>query len=863
MPATSNPSGKLVNVKVSPRSYAGSLLRLSLCLCLMALMTGVARAGDDKGPPPAPMPSADAPQPPAPVAPARDDRPSRFERRLFSNLLEDQKAIWTSPRQFRAKDLRWFAPLGTITGLSFAYDPQISKRFVNKGTHVKTFQSFSTAGALTFVGLGAGAYLWGVRTGDDRMRETGVLSAEAVADAMAFGTVLKYSSQRQRPGIGNGQGDFFATTSSPSLPSDHALIAWSAASVIAHEYPGWATKLGVYGLASAVSIARVAGDKHFASDVLVGSAAGWLIGRHVYKAHHEREMDVLDYGTFDSHPRKGSSAGGGDPQFHRGEQGMLPYARGSTYVPLDSWIYPALRRLAALGLIPSQFAGMAPWTRADCLRQTEEAESNLNIAESVSVEPLQNAGEAAHLIASLKKEFAEDEAGSFQDHYRSLSLESVYTRYTAIMGPPLRDSFDFGQTIVNDFGRPYGRGGNLITGFSARGQAGRFAFYFRGEYQHAAQAPPIPDGARNFIHTFDKAPLPPAVQFPETDRARINEAYLAGYFGNVDFTVGKQALWWGPSVGFGPWLYSNNAEPIYMLRFNNRRPLHLGPMQIRAEFFFGKASGRLKPARPLLQGQKVTLKVTRDLELGFSRTITFGGAGRQPLTLGSFWLSFSSLGDNPLADLPGHDPGDRRGGFDWSYRLPGLRKYGATFYGDSFTDDDPSPLGGGAPPRAAWTGGLYFAQLPRLQKFDLRLEGSTSDVVTTVPGRFVYYNTVYLDGYTNNKNLIGNWLGRQGVGFNASTTYWISPESRVQFGYRRAKQDSRFLPGGGTQDDISVQSELRVRREIAVSGLVQYERWLLPLLSVQRQSNWTTAIQVSIFPKNPLWRSRRVSHVRP
>jgi len=34
-------------------------------------------------------------------------------------------------------------------------------------------------------------------------------------------------------------------------------------------------------------------------------------------------------------------------------------------VPLDSWVYPALDRLTALGYIHSGFADMRPWTRLD------------------------------------------------------------------------------------------------------------------------------------------------------------------------------------------------------------------------------------------------------------------------------------------------------------------------------------------------------------------------------------------------------------------------------------------------------------------------------------------------------------------
>jgi membrane-associated phospholipid phosphatase len=44
--------------------------------------------------------------------------------------------------------------------------------------------------------------------------------------------------------------------------------------------------VGAYGIASAVSLSRFTGRQHYLSDVLVGSAAGYGIGRYVYRAHH-------------------------------------------------------------------------------------------------------------------------------------------------------------------------------------------------------------------------------------------------------------------------------------------------------------------------------------------------------------------------------------------------------------------------------------------------------------------------------------------------------------------------------------------------------------------------------------------------
>jgi membrane-associated phospholipid phosphatase len=47
------------------------------------------------------------------------------------------------------------------------------------------------------------------------------------------------------------------------------------------------TKITAYGLATGVSLTRVLARQHFPSDVLVGSAVGWLVGRYVFHKHHK------------------------------------------------------------------------------------------------------------------------------------------------------------------------------------------------------------------------------------------------------------------------------------------------------------------------------------------------------------------------------------------------------------------------------------------------------------------------------------------------------------------------------------------------------------------------------------------------
>ena len=112
-----------------------------------------------------------------------------------------------------------------------------------------------------------------------------MLGGEALIDGgiVAFG--IKHATQRRRPRA-QEPGDFFE--GGLSFPSGHTTAAWSLATVVANEYRhNRLVQVSAYGLATAASMARFTGRNHFLSDVLVGSAIGYGIGRYVYHQHHD------------------------------------------------------------------------------------------------------------------------------------------------------------------------------------------------------------------------------------------------------------------------------------------------------------------------------------------------------------------------------------------------------------------------------------------------------------------------------------------------------------------------------------------------------------------------------------------------
>jgi hypothetical protein len=562
----------------------------------------------------------------------------------------------------------------------------------------------------------------------------------------------------------------------------------------------------------------------------------------VFRSHsHYSDADIAQYGTF----TKGNQY---DEQ--QNEPDHRSRNIGSSYVPLDSWIYPAVDRLQVMGYLRLPFLNSRPWTRVEITNFVREAKDRIADDEAAPEQVIA-------LEAELEEEFSHELGVLDGDSNQSVEVESVYTRLTSISGTPLNDSYHFGQTIVNNYGRPYEKGFNTYDGFSGYGTAGPFTLYVRGEYQHSPSAPGYPLAARQAIASADQNPLLPYIPIPTIDQFTLLDTYVGAKAADWNLSFGKQSLWWGPGQG-GALLFSDNAEPIYMFRANrtfiNLPPIlsWLGPLKL--DVFFGKLAGNLYPPRPLIHGEKFTFSPTENLEIGIERTSELGGVGRA-LTPGAIWESY--VGTKSSFFYPSNrDPGKRTLGFDFSYRVPYLRK-SLSLYADGLLpasnafnrDNSHNPIYD--PARTAVRTGIYLPRLPRIPKMDFRVEAAYTDPQTprSTRGDYVYWDGIYKDLYTNKNNLIGDWVGREGKGFQAWTNYWFTPKSSLQASYRNAKVAPDFIPGGETLNDAALKGMWWFRRDLSISGSVQYEKWLAPILAPSAQTNWTTTVEISFWPK--------------
>ena len=333
-------------------------------------------------------------------------------------------------------------------------------------------------------------FLWRDEDHDDHERETGFLAGEAASDAYLDVTAFKYIAGRERPDTGNNRGNFFS--GGDSFPSDTSAVSWAAASVIAREYPGSATQLLAYGTAGGVSAARVVGQKHWMSDAILGSALGWYMGRQVFRARARPMKSIRELGEPSSSLRT--------------TRLPIPSFMGTTYVPLDSWVYPALDRLEALGYLPEYVQAIRPMARLEVARLTLQAQ------ESVGYPEVHN--ESARVVGELRR--------SSRLSWRiwkalptsAAQLESAYAARHRNHGHADRRQLPLRPDALQRLRPSLWTGFQQHVGASMRAEAGPLAFYIRGEYQHSASIAPYSPSTAQAIANVDQLPLNSVPTFP-------------------------------------------------------------------------------------------------------------------------------------------------------------------------------------------------------------------------------------------------------------------------------------------------------------------------------------------------------------
>ena len=241
------------------------------------------------------------------IAPAAYNENTKITFNTYFILLgSDLKQTFTKPFHMSKKD---WGNLGKFTlatvALSFADEPiqRGALKLRNKNTGLNNVSKFITNfggnyEGYTLAALGAYGFIFK----NEKIKTTVLLATQAYIVGGAVESVSKFLSGRTRPSYYAAGtepepkflGPFSKTaiTSSgkklySSFPSGHTTVAFAAATVFALEYKDKPIiPIIAYSAATMIGLSRITENKHWATDVFVGAALGYLSGKQVVNNYH-------------------------------------------------------------------------------------------------------------------------------------------------------------------------------------------------------------------------------------------------------------------------------------------------------------------------------------------------------------------------------------------------------------------------------------------------------------------------------------------------------------------------------------------------------------------------------------------------
>jgi len=194
------------------------------------------------------------------------------------NSAAQDSVLWNRPLKFSTKQL--IAPT-LLFASGLALSGQVKYNFVDFRN--EKLPNFYTKAddflAFTPIVFAYGLDVIGVKSRNDFWNRSAILSK---AELMMLATVyaLKYSTKELRPDASDNR----------AFPSTHTAQAFLAATFLSVEY-GQKIKwipYAAYGVAGSVAAIRMANNRHFIGDVLVGAGIGILSQKFSYWTHQYR-----------------------------------------------------------------------------------------------------------------------------------------------------------------------------------------------------------------------------------------------------------------------------------------------------------------------------------------------------------------------------------------------------------------------------------------------------------------------------------------------------------------------------------------------------------------------------------------------
>ncbi len=223
-----------------------------------------------------------------------DKKQYKFNEDFSPNIFKDSARILSSPIDWEENDWLRFGLMVGSGYFLFKNDEKIRNWVLSHKNQTSDDISHLVkylGNGYFLTGLLGSVYLIGEISNENSFRKTAVLGFESLLISGAIVHGIKIISGRMRPSASEKANQFYPfhfNSKYYSFPSGHSAAAFAIAAVITEQSESLIVDVVVLTLASLVALSRVNDNLHWTSDVFLGSAIGYFVGKKLAKYHSNK-----------------------------------------------------------------------------------------------------------------------------------------------------------------------------------------------------------------------------------------------------------------------------------------------------------------------------------------------------------------------------------------------------------------------------------------------------------------------------------------------------------------------------------------------------------------------------------------------
>ena len=482
-----------------------------------------------------------------------------------------------------------------------------------------------------------------------------------------------------------------------------------------------------------------------------------------------------------------------------------------TYIPIDSWVYPAISQFETLQAFQGNetvATNTLPLTRAEIAYLIDVALSNIQKGKIELKDP------DLTLMEKLVKEFQDELTSAILDNLKSTLEFSPY----------------FTQRV--DFHNP----GNHSKLFSELGIKASLAISENSAiyFDYSVDANYLLEYVRLLNTQLNQAYA--TFRFPSFEKATPTNSKTFMTLGSIEIPslklqIGRDSMKWGPAYQ-GSLILSGNQPPFDMIKYSATVDLsdsEEGNNNLNFTKFFSLLDPLDGESR-YFSGQRLEYKVTPALTLGLSETAIISKESSvlflNPLPfIPPYYLTWW------IADVIGQ-PSEINSNVSLDMELnihPGIKLYGEFMVDDLILAPETNPY----PNRTGFIAGAYFADPLDSGNTDFRIE-------YTHINNYVYFPTQSWEDYLYQGEYIGSPLGPDADQLFLEATHRLSDKFNLSLSYTHERH-------GEGQVGIPLPSDPVIANEnIFLSGIIEKQQAYQAEISYNISPQWELSASATL-----------------